>query len=579
VIDYAHSLGIKVYLTEDAYLNPLYGEPKENLNNIDAGKYDDLCALTESGGHEPLLSCLSNPVSRDILKRSREIVYKSVHNIDGLVIYFGDPGGCYHPQCRPFGKKIIEYLNDIYTPLLKETNPHLKIVLTLWGIGLSDTEYVVNHIKELPSSVTAIQIPPTNMNRGDYLIFERRRGELIKQAAKRLPVIIQQFHEGVGFRGGQVSGWEHPMPREMWKNLTESYTAGSNIRGVYGSPFDISYQSVDLRLGMEWGWNPKRNPAEILREFGDEQFGAGVGEFFSQAMFGMDDYWYKEVVRFFSDAGGLSNRDFDDAKSSMKLAPEILSELMQAEPHVTRHKLYFKSFTDMAKLMVASSRSVVYTEEARRLSLSGNTAEALTAADEALQCSERFIDLTQTSERYAWLITHPWWQSWDIGKRPMRIREMIRDLKNPGTWNPVEIRDPSFELQSWQESGAGKLIYSSDAHIGAVSAELVVDSPDSWCEINPSAPMKVQPNHRYRVEFWAKPLKGTPKLYLDFAGPVSDGDNSEVPFEPGIAWQKYRVEVRTPDFKPTEQLNLRFVAYGMKQDILIDDVGMWELAP
>jgi hypothetical protein len=44
---------------------------------------------------------------------------------------------------------------------------------------------------------------------------------------------------------------------------------------------------------------------------------------------------------------------------------------------------------------------------------------------------------------------------------------------------------------------------------------------------------------------------------------------------PGRAWQRCRVEVRTPDFKAGESLYLRFVAYVHDQELLLDDVKVW----
>ncbi|MHB1456358.1 MAG: alpha-glucuronidase family glycosyl hydrolase, partial [Armatimonadota bacterium] len=193
VIEYAHSLGIKVYIVEDAYLNPLYNEKPENIANIDPAKLSDIQCLMQSGSRESLLLCLANPISRDLIKRNREYLYRYFTDADGLVIYFGDPGGCYHKECLPHGEKIIKYMNEIYVPLFKETNPEMKVIVTLWGIGLEDTEYVVKHLSELPKNVIAIQIPPTNMRAGDYLTFEPRRGDLIREAGISLPVIIQQF--------------------------------------------------------------------------------------------------------------------------------------------------------------------------------------------------------------------------------------------------------------------------------------------------------------------------------------------------------------------------------------------------
>ncbi|MHB1001697.1 MAG: hypothetical protein ACYC27_20860 [Armatimonadota bacterium] len=431
VIDYAHLLGIKVYIVEDAYLNPLYTTKAENIDNIAPDKITDFHCQMESGYKEPLLMCLENPVSKDLLRKNREIVYKSVKNIDGLVVYFGDPGGCYHKECLPHGEKIVQYMNEIYTPMIKELQPDLKIILTLWGIDYEDSEYVVNHINDLPKNVIAMQIPPTSMVAGTYLTFEPRRGELIKKAAKSIPVIIQQFYEGVGFRNGWVDIWEHPMMNEMKENFDGSYEPNSGIIGVYGSPFSINDQLVDLRVGMEWGWTPGKDSAAIIKELGDEQFGTGVGESFASAMMLMNDFWSKEVKRFHFFSEKLTDDEFAEAKRSMEKAQVIQSLLLGAEKKVKRNKLYYKTFTDLAELQVSTAKVNVEVEEALRFAVAGDNAGAVKSANSALMNSERAVEAVKSSERYSYLINHAWWQWWSISKRPDIIRNMINNFTAP----------------------------------------------------------------------------------------------------------------------------------------------------
>jgi len=580
VIDYAHSLGIRVFLVEDAYLNPLYHEPKENLKNLDVEKLDELYALTENGVREPLLLCLEHPVSRDLLRRNREVLYRAFPNADGIVVYFGDPGGCWHPTCRPHGVKVVEYLNEIYVPLIHATRPGLPLILTLWGIGLEDTEYVVNHLAELPENVIALQIPPTNMRPGEYLTFEPRRGELIKQAALQRPVIIQQFYEGVGFRDGWVYFWEHPMPRAMWENFAGSYVPGRKIVGTYGSPFELRFQLVDLRLGMEWGWDPQRKPEEILREYGDEQFGLGVGDRFARAMVDLEDYWFQEARRFHFETGGLSDHALSEVKASLRKASRARRHLRAAQRQVTRNREDYQGFVDLAEVLAATAQYHLFAEEARRLSWDGKEEAALRAAEKARQKSERAVALVTSSSRYAWLTTHPFWTTWwQLGQRPARMKELVAELQAPPRWEELPLEDPSFEQQSWEQTGQGQLTYAGEAHSGQLAAHLTAGPDPAWCEVHPPRLLQVQPQRKYRVEFWARPVRGAPRLYVDWCKAEADGENNEVTFEPDEAWHRYRLEVRTPEFPPGESLFLRFVAYANDQELLLDDVQVWGPVP
>lgn len=425
VIEYAHSLGIKVYIAEDAYLNPLYNEKPENIANIDPAKLSDIQCLMESGSKEPLMLCLANPISRDLIKRNREYLYKYFTDADGVVIYFGDPGGCYHKECLPHGEKIVQYMNEIYAPLFKETSPDMKAIVTLWGIGLEDTEYVVKHLSELPKNVIAIQIPPTNMRAGDYLTFEQRRGDLIREAGKTLPVIVQQFYDGVGFRNGWVDLWEHPMPREMSDNFRGSWKPDNGIIGTYGSTFDINNQLIDIRIGMEWGWHPTRDAFDTIKEFGDEQFGLGSGEFFAKAIYSIDDYWSREVRRFHFDSGTLSETELADLTKSLNDSVTAKEQFVLAEKFVKRNRLLFKSYSDLSEIMLCTARVNMLRDKALKLTEAGDKGEALKAANQALSESIRAVDLVKTSERYKWIANHPWWNWWDIGRRPDTMRALI----------------------------------------------------------------------------------------------------------------------------------------------------------
>lgn len=428
VIEYAHSLGIKVFIVEDAYLNPLYNEKLENIANIDPAKLSDIQCQMESGYKEPLLLCLANPISRDLIKRNREYLYKYFTDADGVVIYFGDPGGCYHKECLPHGEKIVQYMNEIYAPLFKENNPDMKAILTLWGIGLEDTDYVVKHINELPKNVIAIQIPPTNMRAGEYLTFEKERGDLIRDTGKSLPVIVQQFYEGIGFRNGWVDFWEHPMPREMSDNFRGSWKPDSGVIGIYGSSFDLNFQLVDMRIGMEWGWHPTRDAFDTLKEFGDEQFGLGSGEYFAKAIYSMDDYWSREVRRFHFDSAKLTDSELADLTKSLNDSVTAKEQLTLAETFTKRNRILFKSFTDLAEIQFCTARVNMLRDKAIKLSESGDKNEALKAANQALNESVRAVEIVKSSERYNWVTKHPNWNWWDIGRRPDKLRALITEI-------------------------------------------------------------------------------------------------------------------------------------------------------
>jgi hypothetical protein len=314
-----------------------------------------------------------------------------------------------------------------------------------------------------------------------------------------------------------------------------------------------------------------------MREFGNEQFGRGVGPSFSKAMFAMDDYWFSEVRRFDFDSGNLPDAELRTVRSSLARASAALAELQGAERLVTRNRLYYRGFTELAEVMVLTSRASIAREEADRLVEKGQREAALPRAEQALADSKRVVEIISSSNRYGILVKYAWWNWWTIGRRPERMAELVADIKSSSRWKRVSLADPGFELKSWTASGAGRLSYSSDAHSGTVAARVAVPSEWTWVTLQPKEPIKVKPGNSYRVEFWARAVAGNPRLYLDWFG-SQDGENCEVAFNHDRKWHRYSLDVPIPAIKDSEDMALRFVFYALKHEALVDDVKVWELA-
>ena len=417
------------------------------------------------------------------------------------------------------------------------------------------------------------------MSPGHYLTFEPRRGDLIRQAAAARPVIVQQFYEGVGFRDGWVNFWEHPMPREMWRSFSETYRPDAGIAGVYGSPFELRFQFVDLRLSMEWGWTPTRDPRDILREYGNEQFGPGVGRDFAEAMFGMEEYWNRETRRFHFDDGNLTDAALVDVTRSLATARRVAAALARSRPLVLRNAEDYRGFVDLATVMGAAAEYWTAAARADRLSWEGATKPATRAARDALLAAERAVDVTRNSTRYAWLLNHPFWEDWDLGDRPARLRRLIRDLEQAAGWVAVAIGDAGAEEHEWGQSGEGSMAYVEQAHTGRSAVRVSATPGNGWCVVHPPQPISVPPNQVWRLEFWARAERGKPRLYVDWYADSADGENCEVGLEDDGQWHRCRLDVRTPDMPAPGKLTLRFVAYGSDQQLLLDDVKAWRPAP
>ncbi|MHB0999154.1 MAG: alpha-glucuronidase family glycosyl hydrolase [Armatimonadota bacterium] len=582
MVDYAHSLGIRSFIVQVAQSNPLADIPVDKLQNIGDGGIQKLYSVTPGGGNDPSMLCASNPKSVEILKKQLVITCSTLKNIDGFVPYFADPGGCWCKDCRPWGKTIIRFMNEVYAPVIKSTNPKLKVILSLWGVDIDDVRYVAEHVDELPDCVTAMQIPPTSMVSGKYMTFENRVVPLIKRVSKKMPVILQQFYDGVGYRDAWVDIWEHPMPVAIKTHLQNTDQPHGTVKGIYGSAFRLSDQLVDLRLNMSWAWDPNRSVSDILTEYGNEHFGSGTGKMFENAMSAMENYWNLEPRRFHYDVADISEYDMKMMQKSLDQAKIAENNLRKAEPLVTKNKLYYRGFVELAELMNITVIENMLVTRAWRMSESGDQAGAKKALSDALSLSERVVDIMSSSDRYAWLTQHSWWKVWSISSRPESIRRMLAAFDTKVTWKELMIDDPSFENQSWKKSGDGKFAYDEDSYSGKYSARLISGPNQEYIALHQVKPLQILPNIKYKVTFWAKVSRGNPVMYLDWASPEGSDDNIEglnsyVKFKPEAGWQMYTVYVPAPGVTPNPERVLRFIAHDGSHEVLIDDVRIYGL--
>lgn len=577
-IDYAHSLGIKVYMVDICQMNTFLDVPLDMVRNIDKNQVKDLYATTQSGSKDPTMLCLSNPIGEDIIKRQLKVKCQTTKNLDGFIAYFADPGGCWCKDCRPWGKTIIRHMNDVYAPVIRETNPKLKIILSLWGVEIHDVEYIVNHINELPACVTAIQIPPTSMVSGKYMTYEPRIAPLIKKASKKLPVILQQFYDGVGFKDAWVDIWEHPMPLTMQANLKNCDNPHGTVKGLYGSVFRLGDQLVDFRTMMNWTWTTKIDPHISIADFANEMFGYGTGKPFADAMFSMEQYWLNEARRFHYQTSELSDSDLKVIQSSLKEAISAEKNLRTIENDVKRNKLYFKGFLELAELVRVTAEANISSDKAWKSFEANDKTAALDSIQTAITRSERAVNIISNSDRYAWLMNHPWWKMWSIAQRPSVYRNAEKLFTGSQKWGSININDSSFEEKSWSHGRAGSLEYSSDAKSGNTSAILTVAPDQDYVVISNPDSVNLLPNTRYKVSFDAKVISGKPSMYLDWSSNDSsanryDGPNSDVSLSSEPGWKHYTVSVNTPDMPLPDLLVLRFVAVG-EQKLLIDGISV-----
>ncbi|MBC7327133.1 carbohydrate binding domain-containing protein [bacterium] len=139
------------------------------------------------------------------------------------------------------------------------------------------------------------------------------------------------------------------------------------------------------------------------------------------------------------------------------------------------------------------------------------------------------------------------------------------------------LLNPSFENggEWWSFSNAS--IYEKEAYSGKFSALLTLPTGMGHSLITNDS-LRVLPNSKYKVSFYAKVLEGNGLLRTNFYfDPKYDFEQIVVPLINDGNWHKYEVEVPTGDFPQNVHPYFRIWAIGSPQVVLIDDVEVFPL--
>lgn len=573
VISYAHQLGIEVHLVNSPQFNPFFQVSPDNLEGIDKETLDGLRAELPGGVICDYMFCPTKPLSRELVGKSREIVFRELPEADGIVEAFGDPGYCLCSDCGPnWGGTVLRTVNEFFGPLLEKTGwTNKSMTLSLWGLHTADTTWLVEHQDQLPSFVDVLQIPPTRMDSPPLLTYDQGQIDAIHGVRAPLKVVEQQFFDGVGFLYGWVHLFEHPMPARMERHFRACLDAEA-MRGTYGSSFEIAHQLVDTRLMMTWAWQPDRSAEDILKEYGDEQFGHGAGPGVAAALFEMEKYWDLEFDRFFGDSPGAA-----DEPQALQIASTALASLQSARPYVRRATDDFFGFSALAEAMVSTSSQYIQRASAEALLMEGRREEAEVAARDALWHAERTIEALLSSERYAFLQDHPWYkENWQIAQRPERIRELIQEIASGATWEQVHFPGDEFGPPDWKLLGGLDKYWTTDPDSGKAVAVLTGEAGAAYSLVA-SPPISVTSGAGYKVRYDAKVAGGSPMLYLDWCSGLYDGANVPANLDTDGSWHTYSQMVTAPGPDQTEHsCMLRFVVYGQEQEIHLKDVVIFQ---
>jgi len=567
VIDCAHSLGIEVHLVDNPQFNPYFQTDEASIK-------EPYRSQPRPNVGVAYMLCPSDSGNWELAQRRARCLFGHVPKADGIVIYFGDPGGCPCDKCQPWGKTIIRLCREFYAPILAEVAPKWKMTATLWCVPRPDTAYVIDHLSELPAVVAGLQIPPTAPE-PPYLLYDAPTIGELRRAAPRREVVMQQFLDGVGFRHGWVNLVEHPMPAMMERSLRASWR-DRNLAGVYSSAFDNYYQRVGTRLIGEWGMDPSRPAREILEELGDEWFGPGMGRDFAHAMAAMERYFDVAYNQFFSDG------PTEDGADARLPATEAAAAMGHVAEHAMRNPERLATFTALGEAMVLTSRQARARAAAAKLEAAGSSGQAIELLEGARADAERIAQLLSTGP-YAYLPGSVFWrEQWTIGKRAEDIGQQIAQIQAPGAWEPVTLPDGDFREHSWaigSESGDERIEWVEDPQRGMLARFDNSAGAGTWSAIA-SPPITLNASVPFRIAFevsrtgeggvfWAQWITAggdeiTPHMFIDVP---ADGQ-----------WHSATLTGLTPPTGPGQQIRLRFVLVSPAKEALLANVAVSQKA-
>ncbi len=146
----------------------------------------------------------------------------------------------------------------------------------------------------------------------------------------------------------------------------------------------------------------------------------------------------------------------------------------------------------------------------------------------------------------------------------------------PFTLQGDRLLNPSLEREGmwWEFSNASWT--SSDAHTGKGCALLDLREGKGFSLIT-NRTLRLRPNGRYKVSFYAKVLEGEGYVRTNFYEEGYDFLQVGIPLINDGEWHRYEVELTTGDFPPSVQPYFRLWAIEKPQVVLIDDVEVTPL--
>lgn len=214
--------------------------------------------------------------------RKQEAFYARCPRLDGVFVPGGDPGDN-HPS------ELIPYLKDL-SELLKKYHPDAGIWVSLQGFDEEKTDYFFQYLKEeIPDWLTGLVNGPSS----PPLAFERKH--LPKKYKYRFyPDITHTVRCHY-----PVENWDQAFALTLGREpcnpqplrYTELFRRDVPFTDGFITYSDGSHDDVNKVIWSQLGWNPKKNPHNIVTEYCRFFFGPEVAGTAADGIFGLEQNW------------------------------------------------------------------------------------------------------------------------------------------------------------------------------------------------------------------------------------------------------------------------------------------------
>lgn len=292
----------------------------------------------------------------------QEAFYARCPRLNGIFVPGGDPGDN-HPS------ELIPYLEDL-SILLKKYHPDAGIWISLQGFNKEKTDYFFNYLEDnnpewLKGLVNGPSSPPLSLERERLPEQYRYRFYPDITHTVRCHYPVENWDQAFALTLGREPCNPQPL------RYTELFRRDAPITDGFITYSDGSHDDVNKVLWSQLGWNPKKNPRDIVTEYCRFFFGPEVADISAEGIFDLEQNWVGPV---------LGNRTIEE---TLKLWKKMETENPRLQDNWRWQQLIMRAYYD-AYIQTRLAYEVNLEQEAYRILAEADNIGADKAMDEAL---------------------------------------------------------------------------------------------------------------------------------------------------------------------------------------------------